>query len=139
MDMAKTKPEARAKRILEFFKLTLPEWDLISSYQFDCCAICGRKPPPGKNLSTDHCHKTGLVRGLLCNICNRLLGKIERQWGPDVLKLILRAVDYLKEPPAVKALNRKVFTFAGQLGTKKHRKALKAEKRAIYKASDGDI
>lgn len=123
--------KARAKRILQFFNLTLPEWDKISKYQRDCCYICGRKPKPGKNLSTDHCHKTGLVRGLLCNICNRLLGKIERQWGPDVLKVILQAVDYLKDPPASKALGHQVFTFAGQLGTKRHRKAMKKSKKVM--------
>jgi hypothetical protein len=121
--------KARAKRILQFFNLTIPEWDKISAYQGDHCAICGRFATPGKHLSTDHCHKTGLVRGLLCHICNRLLGKIENQWGPDVLKLILRAVDYLKDPPAGKALGKQVFTFAGRLGTKRHRKALKKLKK----------
>lgn len=122
---------ARAKRILQFFNLTIPEWNTISASQGDCCAICGRKPRADKNLSTDHCHKTGLVRGLLCNICNRLLGKIERQWGPNVTKTILRAALYLREPPACKALGREVFTFAGQLGTKRHRKAIKKAKKVM--------
>jgi hypothetical protein len=122
--------KARAKRILQFFNLTIPEWDRISAYQNNRCAICGRPPLPGKNLSTDHCHKTGLVRGLLCNLCNRLLGKIERQWGPDAVKSILAAIKYLQEPPASKALGRQVFTFAGQLGTKRHRKALKKAKKS---------
>lgn len=117
--------KARARRILVFFNLTIPEWDKISEFQGNHCAICGRTSSPGKHLSTDHCHKTGLVRGLLCNICNRLLGKIESQWGPDVLRLVLRAVDYLKDPPASKALGKNVFTFAGRLGTKRHRKALR--------------
>ena len=116
---------ARAKRILQFFNLTIPEWNKISAYQGDCCAICGRKPRPGKNLSTDHCHKSGLVRGLLCYICNRLLGRIERYWGADVVQTVLRAALYLKEPPAGKALGRNVYTFAGQLGTKRHRRALR--------------
>lgn len=122
--------KARARRILLFFNLTIPEWDKISTYQDDCCAICGRRAKPGKHLSTDHCHKTGLIRGLLCSICNRLLGKIESQWGPDVLRLVLRAVDYLRNPPASKALGRQVFTFAGRLGTKRHRKALKKAKNS---------
>jgi uncharacterized CHY-type Zn-finger protein len=37
------------------------------------CAICGTKPDK-KRLEVDHCHKTGLVRGLLCHICNTGLG-----------------------------------------------------------------
>lgn len=124
--------KARASRILQLFNLTIPEWDAISVYQSDSCAICGRKSLPGKHLSTDHCHKTGLIRGLLCNICNRLLGKIERQW-PDIRRLIMRALNYVEDPPACKALNKRVFTFAGRVGTKRHRAAIKKSKKDAAK------
>jgi hypothetical protein len=48
------------------------------SEQGNCCAIC-KKRLSGKGRSTDsptvdHCHKTGRVRGILCNPCNRVLG-----------------------------------------------------------------
>jgi hypothetical protein len=40
------------------------------------CALCGRGLPlSGGHL--DHCHKTGLIRGVLHGECNTLLGKIE--------------------------------------------------------------
>ncbi len=34
------------------------------------CKICGRR----RKLEIDHCHKTKVVRGLLCHYCNAMLG-----------------------------------------------------------------
>lgn len=34
------------------------------------CVICGSD----ENLVVDHCHKTNVIRGMLCNHCNRGLG-----------------------------------------------------------------
>lgn len=73
------------------------EWNLLRSYgltvqqyneyllkQKGVCAICGKQetrinPRTHKPyaLSTDHDHKTGKVRGLLCYKCNTGLGWIE--------------------------------------------------------------
>jgi hypothetical protein len=50
------------------------------------CGLCGGPPP----LVVDHCHKTKMVRGLLCSRCNRGLGML----GDDVDGL-LRALTYL--------------------------------------------
>jgi hypothetical protein len=41
------------------------------------CAACGKPPLTGKLLLVDHCHRTGSVRGLLCNRCNILAGFLE--------------------------------------------------------------
>jgi len=38
------------------------------------CAICFKE---GENLHVDHCHQTGLVRGLLCLRCNGSLAWVE--------------------------------------------------------------
>lgn len=41
------------------------------------CGICGAKPKKNKALGIDHDHKTGKVRGLLCDKCNLALGHYE--------------------------------------------------------------
>jgi hypothetical protein len=39
------------------------------------CAICLKILPSKRNL--DHCHATGMIRGVLCNSCNVMLGWYE--------------------------------------------------------------
>jgi lipopolysaccharide biosynthesis glycosyltransferase len=57
--------------------------------QSDCCAIC--KVSIGWEAAVDHCHKTGKVRGLLCNTCNTGIGMLK-----DDVEVIQNAVYYLK-------------------------------------------
>lgn len=54
------------------------------------CAICGQ-PDPRQNLSVDHNHVTGEVRGLLCHRCNRCLGAFQ-----DREDLLAEAINYLR-------------------------------------------
>src|SRR5258707_532711 len=99
---------------------------MIDAYQRSLCFVCHRPQKSGKRLATDHSHKTGLIRGLLCSTCNRVLGKIERTWdkNTDVVLMLERLLDFLKSPPAVRALGREIHTFPGRFGTKRHKKYL---------------
>lgn len=44
--------------------------------QKGCCAICKSKLNSSRytKFAVDHCHTTGVVRGLLCTCCNTALG-----------------------------------------------------------------
>jgi hypothetical protein len=55
----------------------------------DLCAIC-RQPSVGQRLSIDHCHETGIVRGLLCSPCNLGLGSFR-----DSVERLESAIRYL--------------------------------------------
>lgn len=65
--------------------------------QGKACAICKKPGDPTKRLplAVDHCHKTGIVRGLLCQKCNTGLGQFNDD--PDIL---FEAVEYLERPRA---------------------------------------
>lgn len=57
------------------------------------CAICKTETPGGRagRFHIDHCHDTGVIRGLLCTNCNTGLGQLKHD--PD---LIRKAIEYLK-------------------------------------------
>lgn len=41
------------------------------------CAICGTDDPGKTNWHADHCHATGIKRGVLCMRCNTALGFLD--------------------------------------------------------------
>lgn len=58
---------------LRKYNLTQLEFDSMLEKQGGGCACCGTKDG-WRNLAVDHNHKTGEVRGILCNHCNRAAG-----------------------------------------------------------------
>ena len=54
---------------------TIEEHDALFAAQGFACGACGADSPNSKKgWSTDHCHETGKVRGILCHHCNVGLG-----------------------------------------------------------------
>jgi len=79
------------------------EYEVLFKAQGGKCAICGGTRR--QRLSVDHCHKTGLVRGLLCRLCNGRLLTAARD-KPDVLR---SAANYLEAPPAIEILGERFY------------------------------
>ena len=61
------------------YGLTQEQYDTVLKSQNGLCAICGTDDPGSnrKNWCVDHDHKTGRIRGLLCNNCNRGIGLLK--------------------------------------------------------------
>jgi len=87
----------RAKHLMDLYGLTQEEYEQMLMKQKGVCAICN-KPQHTKRkgkllpLFVDHCHKTGKVRGLLCNACNRMLGHAD-----DNTSVMMAGIKYLEE------------------------------------------
>lgn len=73
------KPHLRfAKMLWHHYRITREEWGELLISQAGRCAICTTAlNPHGRNLATDHDHKTGAVRGILCVKCNITLHALD--------------------------------------------------------------
>lgn len=87
--MKSTNTEARARyKRKERYGLTNEDFQLMMFAQTGKCAICNNKLI---RPHVDHCHKTNVVRGILCVHCNRGLGEFF-----DNTDLLLKAIIYLQ-------------------------------------------
>lgn len=76
------------------YGITKKDYDEMLKFQKNKCAICGTKKfmGIGKRAHVDHCHDTGKVRGLLCNLCNVGLGAFL-----ESKKALKKSIDYLSK------------------------------------------
>lgn len=93
----KWSPRLRTRR-LRLFGITEEQYDSMVKSQGGVCASCGLPETATRNgvvkqLAVDHCHATGIIRGLLCQRCNLLLGLAD-----DDIHVLLKAVEYLAPP-----------------------------------------
>lgn len=98
-----------AKRVADVYSITADEYAALLAAQGGACFVC-RRVPRSKRLAVDHDHSCcpgpvscgRCVRGLLCRACNRdVLGHLK-----DDPAALLRAVEYLRNPPAHAVLDR---------------------------------
>ncbi len=84
------------------YNLTIEEYNEILKGQNNCCKICSSTNPGTRirRFHVDHCHSTNVVRGLLCESCNRALGQFK-----DNPKFLRKAANYLENN-----LNKMILT-----------------------------
>jgi hypothetical protein len=78
------------------YGITLNDYNVLLEAQNNVCAICfgtfsGTNQHGAKKLAVDHCHDTGIVRGLLCENCNRGIGMFKHKQN-----LLESALKYIK-------------------------------------------
>jgi hypothetical protein len=88
----RAKPEVKERKREYCYKskynITLEEYDKMCCQQNGRCLICEEKP---NKLVVDHDHKTGKVRGLLCNSCNLAIGYLKEN-----KQHFMKAIEYLE-------------------------------------------
>lgn len=84
------KKVTRRYRLKYKYNLSEVGFNTLYRNQGGRCAICREifKETP----HTDHNHKTGKVRGLLCRKCNSILG-----YAKDTIEILVNAVSYLEK------------------------------------------
>lgn len=84
-------------RYLWEYGITLARYNEMLAKQNGLCAICGKPETETmrgklKPLSVDHDHKTGKIRGLLCNNCNRAVGLLKED-----IRTVSSMLTYLRD------------------------------------------
>ena len=83
----------RSYALKRLYGVSIDLYDAFFDYQGGRCAICGvHQDELARNLDVDHDHKTGKMRGLLCNRCNLLLG-----YSNDSVSVLEKAILYITE------------------------------------------
>lgn len=88
-----TNGDSYAVRLKKLYGLSSDEYEQLYLEAEGKCQSCGVKEVElSRRLAVDHCHNSGIVRGLLCGKCNTALGQLD-----DNLEKIASLYSYLKE------------------------------------------
>jgi len=86
----KNPDSVKNSKLKQTLGVTLADKIAMVKKQNGCCAVCKIDLKTVKLTSVDHCHKTGKIRGVLCNACNVGLGHFR-----DSVKNLFFAAAYL--------------------------------------------
>jgi len=93
MGEEKNVAKKRECKLIAKYGITIEDYDTLFDKQKGCCAICGKHNDLFKRgLHVDHCHKTKVVRGLLCVNCNTALGHTK-----DDVEILKGMIKYLED------------------------------------------
>lgn len=92
------KLEAKNNKLKKAYGITLEERNAMLEDQGNVCKICKTDEHKGRDWHVDHNHKTGKVRGILCQPCNTAIGMLK-----ESIEVLNSAINYLKEDQAVVA------------------------------------
>ena len=83
---------ARESNLFQKYKITIKDFNESFALQDNVCAVCKSLEPNGGKWVVDHCHRSGNLRGILCDWCNRALGLML-----DKPEVALSAAEYLSQ------------------------------------------
>lgn len=85
------RPALDRRRLLKArYGITVEQYEVMFVRQNGCCAVCAQ--PSTTRLVVDHNHDSGVIRGLLCQRCNKGLGLFD-----DSPTRLRAASHYLRE------------------------------------------
>lgn len=93
------KEKAKDARLRRFFRTSLDEYRAIEEFQSKTVEFAPVLGTTRRGL--DHCHKTGLVRGVLDWRVNRALGIIENAFKENTVSVLRAMADYMERYPAL--------------------------------------
>lgn len=99
----------RDYRLKKAFGISTEEYNKKLKTQKNGCAICKKSCASGNNLAVDHCHASGVIRGLLCSKCNLGLGLFK-----DDVILLATAKKYLVKHQKLPCPERKKSSLRSQ-------------------------
>lgn len=89
------KEKNKNRKLVYHYGISLEEYNMMLAKQNHVCALCSKPftTTGAQKPVVDHCHTTGLVRGILHTNCNVAIGFFNEN-----IDMLLKAAEYLTPP-----------------------------------------